>query len=71
MPEQTQQNEVQSLAAIDIGSNSVRMTIGQLLPDGQIEVLEKAQRPVRLGQDTFRYSVLEPETMRAAVSILR
>lgn len=71
MPQPTQQNQVQTLAAIDIGSNSIRMTIGQLLPDGQIEILEKAQRPVRLGQDTFRYSVLEPETMRAAVSILR
>jgi exopolyphosphatase/guanosine-5'-triphosphate,3'-diphosphate pyrophosphatase len=71
MSQQTQQNQVQSLAAIDIGSNSIRMTLGQLLPDGQIEIIEKAQRPVRLGQDTFRYSVLEPETMRAAVSILR
>ena len=71
MSEQTQQNQVQPLAAIDIGSNSIRITIGQLLPDGQIEILEKAHRPVRMGQDTFRYSVLAPETMRAAVSILR
>ena len=49
-----QQDETASaelLGAIDIGSNSIRMVIGQVLPDGSIEVLEKAQRAVRLGQD--------------------
>lgn len=71
MSEQIQPNQVGPLAAIDIGSNSIRMTIGQLLSDGQIEILEKVHRPVHMGQDTFRFSALEPETMRAAVSILR
>ncbi len=60
-----------TLAAIDIGSNSVRMTIGQLCPDGTVEVIERANRPVRLGQDCFRHSRLSPATMRAAVNILR
>jgi exopolyphosphatase / guanosine-5'-triphosphate,3'-diphosphate pyrophosphatase len=59
------------LGAIDIGSNSIRMVIGQLLPDGTIELLEKAQRAVRLGQDAFRRGHLERPTMQAAVSILR
>lgn len=59
------------LAAIDIGTNSIRLQIGQLLSDGSIEVLEKAHRTVRLGQDSFRQGRLEPETMQAAVSILR
>lgn len=62
-------NEV--LAAIDIGSNSIRMVIGQLQSDGRIEVLEKAQRAVRLGQDSFRKTHLDRVTMQAAVSILR
>lgn len=59
------------LAAIDIGSNSIRMSIGQVHPDGRIEVLEQAQRAVRLGQDTFRRAHLDRVTMQAAVSILR
>ena len=61
----------QLLGAIDIGSNSIRMVIGQLMPDGTIEVLEKAQQAVRLGQDAFRRSRLERITIQAAVSILR
>ncbi len=59
------------LAAIDIGSNSIRMSIGQILEDGHIETVEEAQRTVRLGQDSFRRSYLGRVTMQAAVSILR
>jgi exopolyphosphatase/guanosine-5'-triphosphate,3'-diphosphate pyrophosphatase len=59
------------LAVIDIGSNSIRMEVAQLLPDGRLEVLERLQRAVRLGQDTFRTGQLRAETMRSAISILR
>ncbi len=44
---------VRTLGAIDIGSNSIRMAIAQAMPDGRIEILERLQRGVRLGQDTF------------------
>ena len=40
--------DAEPLAAIDIGTNSIRLLIGQLLPDGRIEILEKAHRMVRL-----------------------
>lgn len=59
------------VAAIDIGSNSVRMEIGEVLPDGDLRVLERLQRAVRLGQDTFRRGRLGRRTMHAAISILR
>lgn len=59
------------LAAIDIGSNSIRMSIGQMHPDGRVEVLEQARRAVRLGQDTFRRAHLDRVTMQTAISILR
>ena len=45
---------VRTFGAIDIGSNSIRMVIAQAMPDGRIEILERLQRGVRLGQDTFR-----------------
>ncbi len=59
------------VAAVDIGSNSIRMMIAQVLPEGRIEVLERLQRAVRLGQDTFRRGRLGAQSMRAAVAILR
>ncbi len=59
------------LAAIDIGANSIRMVVGQVLPDGRLDILERLWRAVRLGQDTFRTGRLRAETMRSAVSILR
>lgn len=63
--------EVPVLAVIDIGSNSIRMSIGQVLPDGSIEILERLQRAVRLGQDVFVLSRLDRITMQTAISILR
>jgi len=59
------------VAAIDVGANSVRMVIAQVLPGAEIEVLERLQQPVRLGQDTFRQGRLGAHSMRAAVAILR
>ncbi len=60
-----------TVAAIDVGSNSLRMVVAQVLPNGSIEVLERLQRAVRLGQDTFRRGRLGSESLRAALAILR
>ncbi len=70
--ERTEKQAVSStLAAIDIGSNSIRMAIGQILPDGRVETLEQVQRAVHLGQDTFRRGRLGRMVMRSAVAILK
>ena len=60
-----------TVAAIDVGANALRMVIAEVLPDGRLEVLERVQRAVRLGQDTFRRGRLGAASMRAAVAILR
>ena len=60
-----------TIAAIDVGANSIRMVIAEAQPDGRIEVLERLQRAVRLGQDTFRRGRLGAASMRAAVAVLR
>ncbi len=60
-----------TVAAIDVGANSLRMVIAEVLPDGHIEVIERLQRAVRLGQDTFRRARLGAQSMRAAISVLR
>jgi exopolyphosphatase/guanosine-5'-triphosphate,3'-diphosphate pyrophosphatase len=69
LPQQTA--GAKTAAAIDIGSNAVRMVIAQVLADGRVEVIEPLQRAVRLGQDTFRRGRLGGQAMRAAVSVLR
>ena len=60
-----------TVAAIDVGANALRMVIAEVLPDGRIEVLERLQRAVRLGQDAFRRGRLGAASMRSAVAILR
>ncbi len=60
-----------TVAAIDVGANSLRMVIAEVLPDGHTEALERLQRAVRLGQDTFRRGRLGAQSMRAAVAVLR
>ena len=60
-----------TVAAIDIGTNSVRMVIAEVLTDSRIVVLEQFQRAVRLGQDTFRRGRLGRRTMQEAIAILR
>jgi exopolyphosphatase/guanosine-5'-triphosphate,3'-diphosphate pyrophosphatase len=60
-----------TLAAVDIGSNAIRLAVAQVLPSGEVEMLEHLQRGVRLGHDTFRRGKLSPESLRSAVNILR
>lgn len=62
--------EAQTIAAVDVGSNSIRMALAEVLPDGEIKVLERVQRAVHLGQDTFVSGRLATRTMNAAIAIL-
>jgi exopolyphosphatase/guanosine-5'-triphosphate,3'-diphosphate pyrophosphatase len=66
-----EKSEPRIVAVIDIGSNSIRMVVAQVLPEGRIDVLEQMRRPVRLGQDTFLRQQLSQRTINAATGILR
>lgn len=69
----TNKNEVpaQAVAAIDIGSNSIRMVVAQVFADGTFEILDRLQQALHLGQETFRKGRLSAQTMRAAILVLR
>ncbi len=41
------------IAAIDVGSNAIRLVIGEIDDKGEIKVLKKFREGVRLGKDTF------------------
>jgi len=63
--------EPRIVAAIDIGSNLMRTVVAQVLPNGQIEILDRMRRAVRLGQDSFVRERLSERTMLAAIAVLR
>ncbi len=70
MKKEKKQKNIQ-MAAIDIGSNAIRMVIAQVATEGKIDVLERLNQAVHLGQDTFRTGYIDRESMRHAVTILR
>ena len=60
-----------TLAAIDVGSNAMRLAIGETREGGMVDVVETAREPVRLGQDVFSHGRLSPEIMDLALGAFR
>jgi exopolyphosphatase/guanosine-5'-triphosphate,3'-diphosphate pyrophosphatase len=56
-----------TLAAIDVGTNALRLVIGSANGDRKLTVLENIREPVRLGQDVFTQGSLSEETMSRGV----
>ncbi len=50
------------LASIDIGSNAIRLFVGQKSKSGRIRVLEDQRASVRLGKDAFSAGYIRPVT---------
>ena len=59
------------IAAIDTGSNAIRMGIAVRGANGRIELIERFREPVRLGHDVFTIGTLGPATMEAALGAFR
>jgi len=59
------------IAAIDVGTNSFHLLIGQVSADGQVVALERAKDMVRLGDSTFKTGVISPEAFQRAGEALR
>jgi exopolyphosphatase/guanosine-5'-triphosphate,3'-diphosphate pyrophosphatase len=61
-----------TLAAIDVGSNAIRLLIGNVDGDRRVTVLESVRDPVRLGADVFTKGIISEETVeRAAEAFVR
>jgi exopolyphosphatase/guanosine-5'-triphosphate,3'-diphosphate pyrophosphatase len=61
-------SSVTIIAAIDAGSNGMRLAIGRVGDDGAVRELENLREPVRLGGDAFASGQLSEATMDAAVA---
>ena len=48
---------MQTIAAIDVGSNAIRLMIGKVDENLHLEPLESLRVPVRLGKDTFKNGI--------------
>jgi exopolyphosphatase/guanosine-5'-triphosphate,3'-diphosphate pyrophosphatase len=63
---------MERLAAVDIGSNAIRLVIGQLDQHGDISVLKKYREPVRLGKDVFSGGEITEKTrLKALAAFMR
>ena len=56
-----------TLAAIDVGSNAIRLVIGELDRHGDIRILKKVREPVRLGKDVFAGGEISAKTREKAL----
>jgi exopolyphosphatase/guanosine-5'-triphosphate,3'-diphosphate pyrophosphatase len=54
------------LAAIDIGSNAIRLVVATVDADRQVKVLENLREPVRLGGDVFTQNSIAEGTLERA-----
>ena len=55
-----------TFAAVDIGSNSVRLKIAKLVRN-RLEVLHEDREVTRLGEAVFRSGALAPEAMERTI----
>jgi exopolyphosphatase/guanosine-5'-triphosphate,3'-diphosphate pyrophosphatase len=52
------------ISAVDVGSNAMRMVIGEVDEAWQVHTIENIRLPVRLGQDVFSRGHLEEKTIQ-------
>src|SRR5262245_19161538 len=60
-----------TIAAIDVGSNAIRLSIATVAPDGRYQIVQSAREPVRLGHDVFTTGRITETTMKAALEVFR
>lgn len=59
---------VQAVAAIDVGSNAMRMIIANVSRAGDVALVDSLREPVRLGKDAFTAGLLGEETVERAIA---
>ena len=60
-----------NIGIIDLGSNSVRLLLVRIHPDGSATILNQVKHMVRLGEGGFLRNRLQEETMTRTIAVLR
>ncbi len=59
------------LAAVDAGSNAIRLVIARATSAHQIQILENERAAVRLGHNAFTHHLLDDDTISRAARVFR
>ena len=59
----------ETLASIDIGANSIRMSIGEN-SEVKLKLIDNLVHPLRLGKDSFLKRYIKPENLEEAIRVL-
>lgn len=62
---------METVAVIDLGSNTARMVLARILPNGHFIIFDELKETVRLGQDMDRDGFLKPSRVAQAVKTLK
>src|SRR6185369_940576 len=60
-----------TFAAIDVGSNAMRLQVASVDQPGTYRILEQDRRPVRLGHGVFETGSLDPDSRAEALDALK
>lgn len=63
--------EYKLAAAIDVGSNYIRMCIAQIFQNGQLEIIEDLSKSTNIGRDTFSKGRISVETINEVCDSLK
>jgi exopolyphosphatase / guanosine-5'-triphosphate,3'-diphosphate pyrophosphatase len=61
---------LKTIAALDVGSNTVLMVVAQRRPDGTVTTLDEMARITRLGRGVDRNGRLDPDSARATLDAI-
>lgn len=59
------------LAAIDVGSNALRMMIAQVKPNGEVIPMEDLYQPTNMGKDTFSFGRIQVQSIHDTCDTLK
>ncbi len=60
----------QRLAAIDIGSNSLKLAVVEAAASDSFTIISQDRERVRLGHDTLRYKFLSDEAIKLSIEAI-
>lgn len=63
--------EEKTIALIDLGSNSLRLMLAHIQPDGSWAILNQVKQMVRLGEGAFQHGRLREESMARTLAVLK
>lgn len=66
-----QKDKLDIMAAIDVGSNSLRMMIAQVTSEGEVIPLEDLYIPTHIGKDTFSYGRIQVQSIHDTCDTLK